>query len=614
MGPVAQKTIYREFVDSVRRDVAANELSRFDDIIKIDLSNSLQFELMYNNFRYCMEVICFWTNNFVYPSDTDQFLSRRATSAWNVCDPRTVGFSGTDDKRFLLPLSVSQISPEEEHLRATNGEMLRLIMDCTRSIHVLSEETDYPMWQKVLNNCAVLCVHALIDVAGLMAGSRNNEVALFLAEQLSHEFFRGIVYFDTEIRTWCVYETENRRSLPLHGSSYTEAECFVYYDECRCRGSDMKLRDDAVALVTLEPKLTKDKFLQGCARMRKLRLHGQSGQSLVLAGSAEVVASGTTTKQVLERILHHTALMTKKGVLTFYQRGIHFYSFPKPIESDISLEAMYGRRIPEYQDLGTFLDATCEVESLTREVKELRDYCERMGQGVHLGVAQLSEECEQELENDEECEEEEELEIAKQEPYAQIDWLFEDAFLRPDYLFESFFTPLKIFVRQRLNSLIAIEWSDKLYCTPNFWQTSLSSNAAKDLSSFLRPVNAMLVTHDGKVVLISAYELDKLLPIWWRVGRQKPKAVLQHLCTSGYVEGFGCDSMAVPPQVLTFIKLFRGYVQYSTEEKALLEKVLGRIPRSHEVIQQLLSMRSRLGHFDRSDLEMISKRYYSPDR
>jgi hypothetical protein len=42
--------------------------------------------------------------------------------------------------------------------------------------------------------------------------------------------------------------------------------CFVYFDESR--GSDMKLLSNAVALLTLEPKMTKDKFLQD-VRMRK---------------------------------------------------------------------------------------------------------------------------------------------------------------------------------------------------------------------------------------------------------------------------------------------------------------------------------------------------------
>jgi hypothetical protein len=227
-----------------------------------------------------------------------------------------MGFLGTDDNRFLLPQSITQIIPEEEQLRAPNGAMISRILECTKSIHVLQDGSgdSSPMWQEVLNQCVSLGVQALIDEAGLMAGSQNNQSALYLAERLDKGSFRGVVYFDRDSESWIVYETENSRPVSLQSSSLTEAECFVYFDESRCRGSDMKLQSNAVALVTLEPKITKDKFLQGCARMRKLR---KNGQSLILVGTSEVVSSNSTTEQVLEKILHHTAVTAKKGILTW---------------------------------------------------------------------------------------------------------------------------------------------------------------------------------------------------------------------------------------------------------------------------------------------------------
>jgi hypothetical protein len=48
----------------------------------------------------------------------------------------------------------------------------------------------------------------------------------------------------------------------------------------------MKLLSNAVALVTLEPKMTKDKFLQGCADAKVAK----DGQSLILAGTSEVLS------------------------------------------------------------------------------------------------------------------------------------------------------------------------------------------------------------------------------------------------------------------------------------------------------------------------------------
>jgi 23S rRNA maturation mini-RNase III len=74
----------------------------------------------------------------------------------------------------------------------------------------------------------------------------------------------------------------------------------------------MKLLSNAVALLTLEPKMTKDKFLQGCAdaKVRK------KGQSLILAGTSEVLSRNSTAERVLKGFC--ATQSTKKGILTYY--------------------------------------------------------------------------------------------------------------------------------------------------------------------------------------------------------------------------------------------------------------------------------------------------------
>jgi hypothetical protein len=47
-----------------------------------------------------------------------------------------------------------------------------------------------------------------------------------------------------------------------------EAECFVVFDDARCRGADLKLRRNALALLTLAPGLQKDKLMQVRAATR----------------------------------------------------------------------------------------------------------------------------------------------------------------------------------------------------------------------------------------------------------------------------------------------------------------------------------------------------------
>ena len=41
------------------------------------------------------------------------------------------------------------------------------------------------------------------------------------------------------------------RTVPLGSSPILERDCFVFFDESRCRGADMKLRADATAVVTV---------------------------------------------------------------------------------------------------------------------------------------------------------------------------------------------------------------------------------------------------------------------------------------------------------------------------------------------------------------------------
>ncbi|CCO35811.1 hypothetical protein BN14_09931 [Rhizoctonia solani AG-1 IB] len=63
-------------------------------------------------------------------------------------------------------------------------------------------------------------------------------------------------------------------------------KCIVYLDDGHTRGTDLKLPRETRALVTLGPKVTKDRLLQGCMRMRKLG----HGQSVMFAAPPEIHA------------------------------------------------------------------------------------------------------------------------------------------------------------------------------------------------------------------------------------------------------------------------------------------------------------------------------------
>jgi hypothetical protein len=607
LGPVAQRMIYREWIEAVRIDVIPEKLILFDDIIKVDVDNVPLMRSIHRHLGKCMEAIYFWATSFVYNVGTYRFPKRRATSAWNLVESScSWGFSGTDDNKFLIPLSVKQLVPDEEGLRATNGAMIRTIIDRVEKITLLtsSRGEENLTWKMVLNRCISMSVNALIDVAGLMAGCSNSRAAEYLADTGS---FAGVVYFDDE---WKVFDSKKKHSVSLVTSPLSEADCFVYFDESRCRGSDMKLKRTAKALVTVEPKLTKDKFLQGCMRMRKLR---QGGQSLILAGTAEMISPESTAKNLMEKIFRNTVTTTKKGIPIYFRHGLNFFLFPTPIEDEVSLESMYGRHVPCYTDFDDYLDATLQLSEVSlEEAGDLVEHCKTMGKGTVTAMrGDFTEECEQELEEEVEEEEQMEIESPSEEPNIQVDWDFNKAFSDPDSLFKNYFLSVATSLNRDVPCLSALEWSEKIFCTPNFWNTTKRGQGS-GLSLYLRPVDTILAIPDGRIALLSFYDLEKLLPVWWDT--KTPKATLRHLSLAESGRGFGKEIHVFDDEVLATVKLFRGYVQYTETQRKFLASKLKKIDEALLFVLQLLQVRDRQSFLERSDLHEITLRLHAGER
>ncbi|CAD7948748.1 unnamed protein product, partial [Amoebophrya sp. A25] len=75
----------------------------------------------------------FWLIRSVLPAEARQFQHRLASTAWDLCRDKssgtqgiTVGFSGTDDLKAVLPSTIKQENMEE--LLATNGRQLSMLL------------------------------------------------------------------------------------------------------------------------------------------------------------------------------------------------------------------------------------------------------------------------------------------------------------------------------------------------------------------------------------------------------------------------------------------------------------------------------------------------------
>ncbi|GLC35571.1 thioredoxin-disulfide reductase [Pleodorina starrii] len=354
MGLSAQRDFYEGWLRLAANGIPPDELSKFDDVSKIDTSNGPQVETMWRHLRHNMAVVDFWLNHRVYPTETRQYPQRLASSAWHLADNtrrQMVGFSGTNDNHRLLPLQVAQADIPDRGLRATNGKMLSVIGQHTLGFTTLDPPTGdggggRPLWRVLLDTALAEGVDALLDCGALLAGASNRHAAEYLRQQLASRGdttarFQGVTYFDEAERSWVVCDLRGRR-LPRHASPIAERDTFVIYDDARCRGADLQLRQSAVGLLTLGPGACKDKVMQAAGRLRQLgrgqRLHFTAAvdvtdKILRLRAAAAVSSSLSSSSSsssapspvdVLRWVMSNTVEATQRGVVPWASQGLHF--------------------------------------------------------------------------------------------------------------------------------------------------------------------------------------------------------------------------------------------------------------------------------------------------
>lgn len=107
---------------------------------------------------------------------------------------------------------------------------------------------------------ADLEISVLLDVGAQMLKHSNLELAKEWLT-LRKDIKAAIFFFDDEMqvltRDWAC---QAFRSSPFNRRL---GECVVYLDDAHTRGTDLKLPTNARAAVTLGPKVTKDRLVQG---------------------------------------------------------------------------------------------------------------------------------------------------------------------------------------------------------------------------------------------------------------------------------------------------------------------------------------------------------------
>ncbi|OMP85161.1 hypothetical protein BK809_0000260 [Diplodia seriata] len=236
--------------------------------------------------RFSKSAADYFMATVVFPHEGKEFPAKLSTSAWDIpsqSQPST-GFSGTNDNKFLLPLSIHQNDLPQLH--RTNAMVANMLLQRENRQYVEAKDSS----GKRLSTeglLELLCasspqISVFIDVGAQVLEASNEDVARKWL-QLSPNA-DAAVFFD---------EADEKRVLDRHGfverlsnSGFHQNldSCLIYLDEVHTRGVDISMPTHARAAVTLGPRTTKDRLVQACMRMRKLNCH----QSLIFFAPPEV--------------------------------------------------------------------------------------------------------------------------------------------------------------------------------------------------------------------------------------------------------------------------------------------------------------------------------------
>eukprot|EP00899_Mesostigma_viride_P028443 jgi/Mesvir1/8784/Mv02694-RA.1 len=542
-------------VEDMNGEDEEKEWAAIDMVEKVDLTNAVNLALLHRKLGRNMEVINFWLAYCLFPRETNQFEKRMSASAWDLAQAsgtqgRVVGFSGTNDLHRLMPLQVSQ--NDLPSLQGTSGKMLDLLLreDEEAGSYTTLAANAGPSWLATLDLCVERGVNVLLDAGAFLVGASNRGAAEYLLPCLLlgpsscgraafRERFPGVIYFDTTLREWMVRDRSGW-CVPLSRSPIAPADAFVIYDESRCRGTDLKLRPDALALVTLSARMTKDKLMQAAGRMRQL----DKGQRLLLVGNAElsdkvVKANGLADvtwpartraqaadlvngrqveycirpSHVMRVVMANTVEATQEGLVRASVQGVHFgctHGAPQRalVDEDQALGSMYASALTEQwaaelvdklvaQGVDRCKGAGSLDGGMAAMLAKIRDRGRRYGGDFHVVVSQVA--------------------------LGELAWDYASIFgaKSPTGLPTQVLSLRDVMGWLDPTGLKGMPWPGSVWVTSNFLHGTREHDAATScdgmkLNEFLRAVDAVLYFRTrGEALLLSEGEADAVLALLW---------------------------------------------------------------------------------------------------
>ncbi|KAF8860560.1 hypothetical protein BDZ45DRAFT_800719 [Acephala macrosclerotiorum] len=263
----------------------------FQDCSGINLKDGIQCtEKVFPSLRYAKAAVDYFLAHIVFPKEMKEFPHKLSASGWDIGQIKalpTTGFSGTNDSRKVLPLSVGHLDLQEQ--KHTNALVLEYLLQSENSVALMPSRgkafsSDAELLIATVTNMDP-AVQVILDVGAQILELSNLMVASkWLEMSQDHDKTQAAVFFD-DTDELCVLDRRGRVE-PWQTSPYAKQldVCLIFLDEAHTRGTDLKLPIHYRAAVTLGPSLTKDRLVQACMRMRQLG----KGQSVVFCVPEEI--------------------------------------------------------------------------------------------------------------------------------------------------------------------------------------------------------------------------------------------------------------------------------------------------------------------------------------
>jgi hypothetical protein len=213
-------------------------------------------------------MIDYFLAHIVFPKEMKEFPHKLSASGWDLGQIKshpTTGFSGTNDSRHVLPLSVEHLDvPTQKH---TNALVLAYLLQDENSVKILGPRTAF-QGSDAENLLGIVHkmsppTRVILDVGAQILELNNRQVAERWLSISDEEHSKAVVFFNDD-EELSVLDRRGRVEL-LHESPFSKhlGDCLIYLDEAHTRGTDLKLPRDYRAAVTLGANLTKDRLVQG---------------------------------------------------------------------------------------------------------------------------------------------------------------------------------------------------------------------------------------------------------------------------------------------------------------------------------------------------------------